>query len=76
MEPPPRIDLCRMRQMLAAAIWRLRQIRALVHSNPAVVGGEPTFRATRIPSHRIASLILEGATEEQLKEAISALHAR
>jgi uncharacterized protein (DUF433 family) len=66
---PLRIDLRRTRRELAAAIWRLRKIRALVDSNPAVVGGEPTFRGTRIPIHLVASLLLEGATEEQLKES-------
>ena len=64
-----RIDLRRTRQELAGAIRRLRQIRALVDSNPAVVGGEPVFRGTRIPIHLVASLLLDGATEEQLKES-------
>lgn len=64
---PLRIDLRRTRRELAAAIWRLRQIRALVDTD--VVGGEPTFRGTRIPIHLVASLLLEGATEEQLKES-------
>lgn len=66
---PVRIDLRRTRRKLAAAIWRLRQIRALVDSDASVVGGEPTFRGTRIPIHLVAHLLLEGATEEQLKES-------
>jgi len=66
---PLRIDLRRTRRELAAAIWRLRQIRALVESNASVVGGEPTFRGTRTQIHLVASLLLKGATEEQLKES-------
>jgi hypothetical protein len=55
---PVRIDLRRTRRELAAAIRRLRQIRAMVDSNPAVVGGEPTFRGTRNPAtpRRVSAL--------------------
>jgi uncharacterized protein (DUF433 family) len=73
---PLRIDLRRTRRELAAAIWRLRQIRALVDSNPSVVGGGPTFRGTRIPIHLVTSLLKEGATEEQLKESYPRLTRR
>jgi uncharacterized protein (DUF433 family) len=66
---PLRIDLRQTRRELAGAIRRLRQIRALVDSNSAVVGGEPVFRGTRIPIHLVASLLLDGATKEQLKES-------
>jgi uncharacterized protein (DUF433 family) len=38
-----------------------------VDSNLAVVGGEPFFRGTRIPVHLVASLLRDGATEEQIK---------
>jgi uncharacterized protein (DUF433 family) len=59
----------RTRRELAGAIRRLRQIRATVDSNPAVVGGEPVFRGTRIQIHLAASLLVDGVTEEQLKES-------
>lgn len=40
-----------------------------VASDPAVLGGEPTFRGTRIPVNLVASLLQEGATDEQIIEA-------
>jgi len=39
------------------------------HPDPAIVGGEPVFRGTRIPVHLLASLLQEGATDEQIKES-------
>jgi hypothetical protein len=34
-----------------------------------VVGGEPVFPGTGIRIHLVASLLLEGATEDQLKDS-------
>jgi uncharacterized protein (DUF433 family) len=42
---------------------------AEVASDPAVFGGKPTFRGARIPVHLVASLLRDGATDEQVTES-------
>jgi uncharacterized protein (DUF433 family) len=63
------IDLREPRRELAASLRRFRRARALVNSDPDILGGDPVFRGTRIPVHLIATLLGQGSTETELLEA-------
>jgi uncharacterized protein (DUF433 family) len=62
------IDLREPRRELATALRQLRRARAVVISDPGIMGGEPVFRGTRIPVHMIAALLGQGSTEAELLE--------
>jgi uncharacterized protein (DUF433 family) len=60
------IDLREPRRELAASLRTLRRVRALVTSDPDILGGDPVFRGTRVPVHLIAILLEQGSTKEEL----------
>lgn len=70
-----KIDLRKPRRELATAIRALRHARALVISDPEIMGGEPVFRGTRVPVHMIATLLKQGSTETELLEGYPRLTA-
>ena len=51
------IDLREPRRELATSLRTLRRARALVISDPDILGGDPVFRGTRVPVHLIATLL-------------------
>ncbi len=53
---------------LKSRIAELEEARSTVASDPAVHGGEPVVRGTRIPVHMLADLVRQGAGEEELLE--------
>jgi uncharacterized protein (DUF433 family) len=57
---------------LAAYRWGSRR----VVSSPAILGGEPVFRGTRIPLQHVASLFRKGAPEQEIAEDFPGLSAR
>ena len=69
------IDLHEPRRELATSLRRLRRARALVISDPDILGGDPVFRGTRVPVHLIAMLLGQGSTEAELLEAYPRLTA-
>jgi uncharacterized protein (DUF433 family) len=69
------IDLREPRRELAASLRQLRRARAVVISDPDILGGDPVFRGTRIPVHLIATLLAQGSTETELLEAYPRLTA-
>jgi uncharacterized protein (DUF433 family) len=60
------IDLREPRRELATALRALRRARDLVVSDPDIMGGEPVFQGTRIPVHRVATLLQQGSTAAEL----------
>lgn len=60
------IDLREPRRELAQALRTLRRARAMVISDPDIMGGDPVFRGTRVPVHLIATLLEQGAREAEL----------
>ena len=62
------IDLREPRKELAGSLRELRRARELVHSDPAIKGGDPVFRGTRIQVHMIAELVEKGSPAEELME--------
>jgi uncharacterized protein (DUF433 family) len=69
------IDLREPRRELAASLRQLRRARALVISDPDILGGDPVFRGTRVPVHLIATLLGQGSTETELLEVYPRLTA-
>jgi len=63
-----KIDLREPRRELAISLRQLRRARELVISDPDIMGGEPVFRGTRVPVHRIATLLGQGAPASDLLE--------
>lgn len=70
-----RIDLRQPRRELATSLRDLRRARRLVSTDPAVMGGDPVFKGTRVPVHLIAQLLEQGAPAEELREGYPSLTA-
>ena len=60
------VDLREPRRELAASLRDLRRVRALIHSDPGIMGGDPVFRGTRVPVHMVAEILTKGETVESL----------
>jgi uncharacterized protein (DUF433 family) len=70
-----KIDLREPRREVATLLRDLRSARRLVVSNPDIMGGEPVFRGTRVPAHRVAGLVAQGSTSAELLGAYPRLTA-
>jgi uncharacterized protein (DUF433 family) len=53
----------------------LRRARRRIVSDPAIMGGDPVFRGTRVPVHMIAELVAQGSTEAELLDSYLRLTA-
>lgn len=62
------IDVSRAIEEVARRLTVLDDIRQRVELNPAVHGGEPVFRDTRVPVHAIARKLELGASDDELLE--------
>jgi uncharacterized protein (DUF433 family) len=69
------IDLAEPRRELATKLRELRRARALVVSDPDIMGGDPVFKGTRIPVHMIADIRAQGETDQDLLESYPRLSA-
>jgi len=70
-----KIDLQEPRRELATKLRELRRARALVVSDPDIMGGDPVFKGTRIPVHMIADIRAQGETAQDLLESYPRLTA-
>ena len=50
-----------------------RRLREIVTSDPAIMGGTPVFRGTRIPVDLIADMLAQGANAEEILEGYPTL---
>jgi len=64
------------RQKVARNLSAFRWGRRCIVSNPAVLGGEPVFRGTRIPLQHVASLFRKRVPEKEIAEDFPALRSR
>jgi uncharacterized protein (DUF433 family) len=48
-------------------------VRNIVESNPAIMGGTPVFRGTRIPVHLVAEMIEQGTLIVEILEGYPSL---
>jgi uncharacterized protein (DUF433 family) len=62
------IDLSRAIAEVASRLESLVRARTRVELDPAVRGGEPVFRDTRVPVYAIARKLELGSTDEELLE--------
>jgi uncharacterized protein (DUF433 family) len=53
----------------------LRRARRLIVSDPAIMGGDPVFRGTRVQVHMIAELVTQGSTQAELLDSYPRLTA-
>jgi len=58
-----------------ASLRDLRRARRLIVSDPAIMGGDPVFRGTRVPVHMIAELVAQGSTQAELLDSYPRLTA-
>jgi uncharacterized protein (DUF433 family) len=68
-----RVDQSRRR--LAEQLRRLARAERMVGRDPAVMGGAPVFRGTRIPVHAIAEMLDQGATIDEVTDGYPSLTA-
>jgi uncharacterized protein (DUF433 family) len=64
-----KVDLREPRRELADQLRALRRARALVVSDPEIMGGDPVFRGTRVPVHLIATLVERNSTGADILKA-------
>ena len=58
-----------------ASLRDLRRARDLIVRDPAIMGGDPVFRGTRVPVHMIAELVAQGSTQAELLDSYPRLTA-
>ena len=46
---------------------------SVVHSDPAILGGTPVFKGTRIPVDLVADMLAQGATAEEILDGYPTL---
>jgi uncharacterized protein (DUF433 family) len=64
------------RQKVARNLSAFRWGRRRIVSDPAVLGGEPVFRGTRIPLQHVAALFRKDVPEREIAEDFPALSSR
>jgi uncharacterized protein (DUF433 family) len=64
------------RQKVARNLSAFRWGRRRIVSNPAVLGGEPVFRGTRIPLQHVAALFRKGVAVNEIAADFPALSSR
>ena len=67
------LDLKLVREEVRSRLERLERARVMVVEDPEIRGGEPCIRATRIGVYEVASMLEQGATEEEILEGYPAL---
>src|SRR5215472_7801825 len=57
--------------------WKkLKQARGMVVEDPDIRGGEPCIRGTRVGVYEVASMLEQGASEEEILEGYPSLRRR
>ncbi len=67
------LDLKLVREEVRSRLERLERARVMVVEDPEIRGGEPCIRGTRIGVYEVASMLEQGATEEEILEGYSSL---
>jgi uncharacterized protein (DUF433 family) len=70
-----RLDITGSVAEIRARLDELARVQELVEVNPAIRGGEPVFRGTRIPVQMIADFVRQGVPAEEILEDYPALTA-
>lgn len=70
------IDVGEARKQIAGRTRELEAAEAMIERKKSVMGGEPVFKGTRIPVRLIATMLADGASEEEILEGYPKLNAR
>ncbi len=70
------IDVAEARREVDDRVRDLEAAEAEIHSDPAVLGGEPVFKGTRIPVYGVAAMLDAGTAEDELLLGYPKLDAR
>ncbi len=62
------LDLKSVLEEVPSKLERLKQARTMVVKDPDIRGGEPCIRGTRIGVYEVASMLEQGASEEEVLE--------
>jgi uncharacterized protein (DUF433 family) len=69
------IEVRKARTALRRAVLDYEKARLMVVEDPAIMGGMPVFRGTRIPVHLIAEIYAQGADAKEILEGYPSLTA-
>ena len=61
---------------LQEGLQDLAEVKAMVATDPEIMGGTPCFAGTRIPVHEIADMVANGDTPAAIAKAYSTLDER
>jgi uncharacterized protein (DUF433 family) len=67
------LDLKLVLEEVRSRLKRLEQARTMVVEDPEIRGGEPCIRGTRIGVYEVASMVEQGAAEEEILEGYPSL---
>jgi uncharacterized protein (DUF433 family) len=67
------LDLKRVLEEVRSRVEHLERARRLVVEDPEIRGGEPCIRGTRIGVYEVASMLEQGATEEEILQGYPSL---
>ena len=70
------VDVEEARRQIARRARDLDAAEASVTRSPAVMGGEPVFKGTRIPVRLVAAMLDQGASEAEILDGYPKLEAR
>ena len=70
------IDVGEARKQIADRARDLATAEAMVERKKSVMGGEPVFKGTRVPVRLVASMLADGAGEDEILEGYPALDRR
>jgi uncharacterized protein (DUF433 family) len=69
------VDVRPARRKVAAQLQRLAKAEKMAVSDPAILGGTPVFRGTRIPVQLVADMLAQAVSPEEILEGYPALSA-
>src|SRR5947209_13326255 len=67
------VDISNARKRLALGLQKLKKAEQMVVSDPAVMGGTPVFRGTRIPVETITEMLEAGVSAEEILDGYPSL---
>lgn len=70
------VNVARAREQLAARAEALREAEQKMQAVKGVVGGEPVFKATRVPVRMITTMKQQGASTAEIVEGYPSVTAR
>lgn len=70
------LDLKSVLEEVRSKMEKLKQVKGMVVEDPDIRGGEPCIRGTRVGVYEVASMLEQGASEEEILEGYPSLRRR